>query len=557
MRKQSEKSVQPVQAIEEQRLLDFGRNPRQLMSADELFDQADEDLLRELKEDNRIERKPAGFGGERLGEYFSMWANTAPDGGLIVCGQHDRGDFEGCGKLSQDSINQRFKTGYVFCPDAKYEVKKVAVTNAQGAPDFVILFRVKYHPDTAVRTSAGKAFSRKGDSKIVLGPDEIRELQADKGEISFELKSSGMVWPDDFDVSSASRFVEAVRVARNLSDLHSNEEVLEIRRLGEIRNGLFDPNYACALLFAKDALKIIPGCKVRFQRFEGEEERTGDRYNAVKDLILEGTVPELIQQVEVILESQLRTFSPLNRDVKFFPVAEYPKFAWYEAVVNACVHRSYGNGLKNMPIFVKMFDDRLVIESPGLFPPFVSPTNIYETHHPRNPRLMDAMFYLEYVKCAHEGTRRIRDTMAKMNLPAPEFMQSESGPPVVRVTLRNNVRQRRAWIDADASQLVSEAIAADLSENERRALNFAAENGSITISDANKLLNISWKKAKRLLFGLAQRRIFQYVRFREYKKNNRDPRAFFRLRSANPLPEGAFEQADLTPEISGESPLDD
>ena len=205
-----------------------------------------------------------------------------------------------------------------------------------------------------------------------------------------------------------------------------------------------------------------------------------------------------------------------------------------------------------MPIFVKMFDDRLIVESPGPFPPFVNPTNIYETHIPRNPRLMDAMYYLEYVKCAHEGTRRIRDTMAEMNLPAPEFIQDKQGPPIVRVTLRNNVKQRRAWIDQDVSKLVSEAIAADLNEQERRALNLAAENGSITVSDANKLLDISWQSARKLLFELARKRVFQYIRFREFKKDNRDPKAFFRLRSTEPLPEGAFEQEDLATEVDSD-----
>lgn len=57
--------------------------------------------------------------------------------------------------------------------------------------------------------------------------------------------------------------------------------------------------------------------------------------------------------------------------------------------------------------------------SPGGFPPFVTPQNIYEVHHPRNPTLMQAMAYLDYVKCAHEGTRRIRQTMADMELPTP------------------------------------------------------------------------------------------------------------------------------------------
>jgi ATP-dependent DNA helicase RecG len=68
-----------------------------------------------------------------------------------------------------------------------------------------------------------------------------------------------------------------------------------------------------------------------------------------------------------ILTSQLRDFTRLGDDGVFYTAPEYPNAAWYEALVNAVVHRSYG--LKNMNIFVKMFDDKLVIESPGGLPP--------------------------------------------------------------------------------------------------------------------------------------------------------------------------------------------
>lgn len=514
----------------------------QLMSADEIFEQADEDLLLKLKEDRRIERKTAQFTGGSLGEYVSMWANTAPEGGLIVSGQRDKGRFEGLKHLSADAVNKLEKNSHTFCPEAKVRTKKVAVTNDRGEPDFVLLHRVEYNPDVVVRTSSGKVFVRKGDSCTELKADEIRELQADKGEVRFELNDCGLPWPEAFDLKAVDTFVDAVREARGMAAHHGREAILELRHLGKFKEQVFIPNYACALLFAKDPVAVVPGCKIHFQRFEGEVEGTGEQYNAVKDVFLEGTVPSLIQQMEKVLESQLRTFAPLDSSLKFFPVAEYPKSAWYEAVVNACVHRSYGNGLKNMPIFVKMFDDRLVIESPGPFPPFVTPTNIYEMHHPRNPSLMDALFYLSYVRCAHEGTRRIREVMVNLKLPPPEFQQSATGPAIVRVILRNNVKQRRAWIDHDVSKIISSAIAADLTEEERRALNLAAVNESITVSDANKLLNIPWQSARKILFGLARKRVFQYVRYREFKKDKRDPKSFFRLRSTAPLPEGAFEQ---------------
>jgi ATP-dependent DNA helicase RecG len=517
------------------------------MSPDDIFEGADEDLLRRLKEDNRIERKHASFSGTNLGDYVCMWANSAPDGGLIGYGISNDGSIEGCKNLSIDQLNNLDKVSYVYCPDANCQTKRVSVSNKNGESDFIILFRVRYNPHIVVKTTAGKVFIRRGESKCELKPQEIRELQADKGEISFEQEDCGLQWPNDFNGKAASEFATTIKKVRTLSESLSIEEVLTIRHLGRGVHGEFRPNFACLLLFANDPLRLIPGCKIRFQKFEGEQEGTGDKYNAVKDVIFEGCITELIQQVEVMLDSQLRTFSPLDAKGKFYPLPEYPKAAWYEAIVNTCVHRSYGNGMKNIPIFVKMFDDRLIIESPGPFPPFVTPQNIYDMHHPRNPKLMDAMFYMEYVKCAHEGTRRMRDTMRAMSLPEPEFnqKQSEIGNAIVRVTLRNNIKQRRAWIDRDVSKIVSEVIAAGFNEKEIRTVNWVAEHGKITISDTNKLLDISFQSANKLLLDLARRKVFQYIRFKEYRKNVRDPKAFFRLRSNAPLPEGAFEQTDL------------
>jgi ATP-dependent DNA helicase RecG len=536
-----------------QRVFDFDVKPKLelLMSPDEILERADESFIPRCSEDHRIERKSTSYSGDKLGDYVCMWANTSPDGGLIAYGVLDDGTIEGCKHLSQEQLNRLEKVGYTYCPDANVEIRRISVHNKKGDEDFVVLFRVEYRRDIVVRTTSGKVFVRRGDSKCELRADEIRELQADKGEISFEQRDCGLQWPDDFDEKSASTFAAVVKEKRGLAESLTVPEVLSARRLGRGVGGEFRPNYACLLLFANDPIRSIPGCKVHFQRFEGEHEGTGEKYNAVKDVILEGCVPGLIRQAEETLDSQLRTFSPLDAKGKFYPVPEYPKQAWYEAVVNACVHRSYGNGMKNMPIFVKMFDDRLVVESPGSFPPFVTPKNIYDPfiQHPRNPQLMDAMFYLEYVKAAHEGVRRMRDTMVAMKLPIPEFSekQSEVGNALVRVILRNNIKQRRAWIDRDVSKIVSEAIASDLSEDERQAVNWVAERGKITITDASQMLKLTWSSARKLLLGLVQKKVFQYIRFVPYVRNTRDSKAHFRLRSNAPLPEGAFDQIVIEP----------
>ncbi|GGA83448.1 ATP-dependent DNA helicase RecG [Arenimonas soli] len=475
------------------------------VTPDELFENPTVELIRGIRESSRFEFKSASYARRDLAEYLGMWANTPPDGGLVILGVSKVGELEGCKFVGAEKINRIEKTGYDLCPDARCEVRRFDFTRADGTSDFLLMLRVRYHPDKVVRTQDRKVFVRKGDSKVELKlPEEIRSLQIDKGEVSFEREASGLRFPDDFESSLVRSFVTSFISARGLDDSHNTPDVLQLAKLGKVSGTKFEPNMACALLLGKDPRDVLPGCRVRFLRFDGETEGSGERWNAIKDIWIDGPVPVLIQETEKALLSQLRDFSRLNKDGKFYTSPEYPRFAWYEAVVNACVHRSYGDGMKNMNIFVKMFDDRLVVESPGAFPPFVTAENIYDVHHPRNPCLMEAMYYLEYVRCAHEGTKRIRDEMMHMELPGPEFMQEQVGHASVRVVLRNNIKQRKVWVDSDVAQLIGVSLAKSLTEQEKRVLNFAAEYGQISVSEAQRLTGRSWPSARNLLAKLAK-----------------------------------------------------
>lgn len=91
----------------------------------------------------------------------------------------------------------------------------------------------------------------------------------------------------------------------------------------------------CALLFAKRSPAALPSCFIRFLRFDGETEGTGEKFNAVKDIDVYGNLIALIVGAEKVLDDQLRDFLRLGKDGKFFTAPEYPKPAWYEAIVNA------------------------------------------------------------------------------------------------------------------------------------------------------------------------------------------------------------------------------
>ncbi len=452
-----------------------------------------------------------------------MWANTPPYGGVILLGVENDGTISGCLGVDSGHINELERAGEVFASEARCLSKRVDVINKDGNPDYIVAIRVFYRPDRVVENSAGKAFMRSGSSKRELSDAEKRELQHMKGQLEIESEPVTLAYPADFDRAAIEAFARAVAEERHLPE-RSPEEILQLRRLGKIGPSGFVPTLACALLFATDPVAAVPGCKIRFFRFEGTEEKSGKEFNAIKSQWLEGTIPDLIAQAEKVVEAQIREFMHLDENNRFHAVAEYPKDAWYEAIVNACIHRSYN--LKSMHITIKMFDDRLEVESPGGFPSMVTPENIYGMHVPRNPHMMDALFYMKYVQAANEGTRRIRDSMLRLGLPEPLFRQTDHNAAHVRVILRNRIEHRKAFVDSDAFMVLGPSLAGSLNEYEKRIVNYLAERRTINVTEAARLGGKRWQAAKKVLVSLTERGALDHV----HSHVERDANAYFVLK---------------------------
>lgn len=266
---------------------------------------------------------------------------------------------------------------------------------------------------------------------------------------------------------------------------------------------------ACAILFAQDSRVVVPGAFIRVFRYEGMEEGLGQRMNAVADKVFDGPLPLQIAAAERFIGAQIRNFTRLGRDGRFMTKPEYPRDVWLEALVNAAVHRSYN--LKNMNIFVKLFEDKMVIESPGSFMPPTTAATVYDAHNPRNPNLMWAMYYFDFVQCAYEGTRRMRLGMQEANLPDPIFLQRESGIFQVSVTLKNNVEHRKHFVRSEAMPAIDPLIYETLSESERILVNWCADGKRITVKDAQDILGdlaSDWRAARAILDSLTKKLIF-------------------------------------------------
>jgi ATP-dependent DNA helicase RecG len=365
----------------------------------------------------------------------------------------------------------------------------------------------------------GSAYCRESDRSRRLTETEKIEIRINKGERRFELEACPLEYPGDFRTREIARFAVQIRVARDGSEDVSDEQILESMRLGRIKDGKFVPNNVCALLFAKDPKQVFPGAYVHFLRYNGTEEKTGKDYNVTKDRIIEGTVLDIIKDTAATLDANLREFT-VFKGGKFFQTPEYPHDAWYEVLVNACVHRSYH--AKTRPIFVKMFDDHLVIENPGGFMPSVTPENFF--HKPRNPFLMLALREFGEVRCISEGTKRIKRELQDANLPKIEYWSDQN---TVRATLDNDVANRTNSLDSEAYKRLGEVVAFSLDPDERRIVNYAIEHGKINASDALRILRTTyWHTAKGKLTRLVDRGILKFV-----SKKHRDPNSHYVIHS--------------------------
>jgi len=493
-------------------LLDLLEQPpiEALLSPDQIYLTEDPGLFSRLTEDKRFERKAAKVQSKDLAKYLSAFGNgPSVDGGTVAIGVENDGTVSGCKHLEQDRLAELEKLGSDHCPEGRFETRRVAVTNSKGEADFIIVGRIRYVEGKLVCLANGDAFERVGDECKKLIDAKKHEIRIDKGERSFEQEPCGLIYPDDFDENAIARFVKLVtdNAATDLS--YTRVDVLKAYHLGRERSGSFVCNNACALLFANDPVTVFPGLLIHFLRYEGSEALSGKNYNVVKDRMVSGTIVEVIRQAADLVDSSVREFTEF-RDGKFFTVPEYPRDAWYEMLVNACVHRSYN--IRNAPIFVRMFDDRLEVESPGGFMPQITPETIVGTHRPRNPFVMRSLREFGEVRCISEGTRRMVAEMTAANLPPPEFRQRQNDNLSVLCTLRNNVADRSNSLDSDAYKRLGEAIAFGLTPEERKIVNYLTENGKINVSGALRILTTTrWHTARDLLQDLERRGILDYI----------------------------------------------
>ena len=447
------------------------------------------DYLTNTPENLYLDRKRAKVSLQDLANEIASFANA--NGGVIAVGITDSGIIEGFNLYGLKKLNdcQKVVSGYLN-PSPIYECELINIKNQKHENDNILLFHIEPAINYIVRNNKDEVYCRQGDSSIKLTSAQIRCLEYDRKERDFEseiLIDSSM---DDIDENMVTLY------KNKLGTSVSNEQLLKARGFLREKHGELHFTKAGMLLFGKNPTMYLPSARVRVLKFEGNTFQVGTEMNIIKDKTFDSCLYKTIEQARDFINSQLREFTHLNPDGIFKTVPEYPEFAWYEGLVNAVTHRDYSNSGEY--ITIKLFDDRLEINSPGKLGGFVTLDTMTTKRYSRNPQIARVLNEMGIVRELNEGVKRIYSEMARFFLKEPIYSEPDKNS--VLLVLDNNIvmRSKRKEESMLKNNYIQE-MWRKLNFLEKKILIAIFDKGEISSEEAAKMIDRGKTTAVKML----------------------------------------------------------
>ena len=441
-----------------------------------------DELLRLITqgEGQQIDFKEEAIKPGRLAEAMVAFANA--EGGVILIGVDDSGHVQGVGDAKRAADNVVEAIG--LCSPPLGIGLPQPVEMEPGVTVLVVdvparLPRV-YH-------THGRYLRRAGSRNVALDEAALRRLLYERGELGYEAEPVAEASLADVDQTKVSDF------RRRYEDVYNRDLALPNRDLLVAMGCLArddQPTVAGLLLFGHETHRYFFEPHVSIARYRGESVGAEYRLDS-RDYY--GTIIEAAVAASDYVNEHVQIFSRLlSGKVVRQDVPQYPRFAIREIIINAIVHRDWS--IKGSRVLVKMFSDRIEVQSPGPFPPPVTSQNIREEHQLRNPRIAQAFKDYGLIEKFGNGIDRVfEEVQAHPFRPRlPTFY--DTGASVI-VTLYGAVLPP----EEAASPLYVEPARSGLNERQGKALEYLKTYGRIARREYSRMCGVSDTEAYREL----------------------------------------------------------
>jgi ATP-dependent DNA helicase RecG len=207
------------------------------------------------------------------------------------------------------------------------------------------------------------------------------------------------------------------------------------------------PTVAGVVLYSDEPQAILPKTAIKIYRYR--TSGIGSRDTLAGDPIsIEGAAYWLIHAA---IEKTIEIVEAINIvGPTGFEKAQYPRESIHEIVTNSVIHRDYSI---NDDIHIRIYDNRIEVQSPGTLAGHVTVKNILKERFARNPRIVRLLNKHRNPpnKDVGEGLRTAFEAMRKLKLRDPVIEQHEgslwttlrherlaSPEEIIRDYLRNN-----------------------------------------------------------------------------------------------------------------------
>lgn len=311
------------------------------------------------------EIKPA-----KLSETVSAFANAG--GGDIYIGISENGKdkiraWDGFADVEEaNDITQTLFQAHSFGNHLLFEF-----LSCEGFSGYVLHITVKKVKEI-VKSTKNEIFIRVNAGKAKVDDDDkIKRLELDKGIVTFE---------DEWVNVKIEKIENSLSILNFLINIIPNAEPLTYLNNQElIRKD--QCKVSGVLLFCDEPAIYLPKrCSIKIMRYKTKDDDIGREFLDGVPVTIEGDVYNVIYKTVDKTKEIIEGIQKLG--AQGMEEILYPHETLHEIITNAVLHRDYSIAAD---VQVRIFDNRIEIESPGKLPGHVTKENILDTQSARNP----------------------------------------------------------------------------------------------------------------------------------------------------------------------------
>ena len=279
-----------------------------------------------------------------------------------------------------------------------------------------LLLKCEVHKTRDIRRSSdGTPYVRRGAQNLpVTSREGLRQLEYVKGLASFE--SEPVDAPEDV-VTNSMPILEFM-----LAVIPTAEPGSWLAKQLLLRDGR--PTVAGILLFAEEPQALLPKrCGIKVYRYRSKDKGGTRETLAFDPFTVEGHLYAQITNAVSVTSKIIEETGRLGVDG--VEAVSYPPETLHEIITNAVLHRDYSIA---DDIHIRIFDNRVEVQSPGQLPAHITPENILDERFARNGTIVRLVnkFPNPPNKDVGEGLNTAFAAMHKMGLKEPTVQNLES-----------------------------------------------------------------------------------------------------------------------------------